>query len=161
LKAVAFIFALNFRLILGVPLELPRQTQFNCENITIPVTISALNAYIPPGSTVADLTAILDAGLTFNVSVEGTFDIAATFCEPQQPNSFPDRINTLQVLVHGGTYTRTFVRDIYSLYLVAMSRKIRLHSSKLTLCQWSGDGAPGCGYDGNTYSCKSTNPPAT
>jgi hypothetical protein len=111
-NAIAFIFALNFQLVLGVPLELARRSQFNCENITIPVTVSAVDAYIPPGTTIALLPALLDLGLTFNVSVHGTFNIAATFCNPQEPNDFPDRINTLQVLVHGGTYTRTYVRHI-------------------------------------------------
>lgn len=107
--------------VLGVPLEHIRQAQFNCENITIPVTVSAIDAYIPPGTTIALLPALLDLGLTFNVSVQGTFNIAATFCNPQEPNDFPDRINTLQVLVHGGTYTRTYVRNIQFTVLIVIS----------------------------------------
>ncbi|KAH9216638.1 alpha/beta-hydrolase [Leptodontidium sp. 2 PMI_412] len=78
-----------------------------CSDITIPVTISSQNADLPSGFSLADPDAgEIIANLMFNVSIHGSYNIAATFCEPEV--YVPTRANTLQLLVHGATYARSF-----------------------------------------------------
>jgi hypothetical protein len=85
-----------------------------CQNITFPVTISANNAQLPtnidPTSTVLESLLSNLVGWTFDNLVEGTFEIAASYCEPEV--HIPSRVNTLQLLVHGATYNRNYV-NIY------------------------------------------------
>jgi hypothetical protein len=45
--------------------------------------------------------------LLFDKLVQGTFQIAGRYCEPE--NSVPARGNTLQFLLHGATYDRNYV----------------------------------------------------
>lgn len=80
-----------------------------CSNITIPVTISSENANVPDGFSFGtpDAAEVI-ANLKFNFSVQSTYNIAATFCEPEV--FVPVRANTLQFLVHGATYTRSYVK---------------------------------------------------
>ncbi|KAI0995065.1 hypothetical protein K3495_g13116 [Podosphaera aphanis] len=61
--------------------------------------------------------------LLTKASVSGTFNIAARYCEPEVQN--PARANTIQILVHGITYSKDY---------------------------WSGLGSPGAGFNGDTYS---------
>lgn len=60
----------------------------------------------PAGPVVGTLLSSL-VSLVFDVLVEGTFDIAASYCEPEV--HIPSRANTLQLLVHGATYDRNYV----------------------------------------------------
>ncbi|KUJ19595.1 uncharacterized protein LY89DRAFT_717068 [Mollisia scopiformis] len=83
----------------------------SCTDISFPVTVTAANAIIP-----------ITTPITFQ-QVSGTYNIAARYCEPQ--NFVESRENTLQVLVHGITYTRNY---------------------------WSGDGTLETSYDGAMYS---------
>lgn len=82
-----------------------------CQNITIPVTISSNNArfpadFSPTSITLDNLVTNLGSWL-FDVLVEGTFNIAGSYCEPEV--HVPSRANTLQFLVHGATYDRNYV----------------------------------------------------
>lgn len=45
--------------------------------------------------------------LLFDNLVQGQFNIAARYCEPE--NNVPSRANTLQFLLHGATYDRNYV----------------------------------------------------
>ena len=91
------------------PIEQTR-SEPRCSNITIPVTISSNNADLPSGfSLVAPDAAEVVTNLKFNVSIHSTYNIAATFCEPEV--FVPTRVNTLQFLVHGATYTRSYVKS--------------------------------------------------
>ena len=86
------------------------QNQATCVNITIPVPIYSFNAALPVISSLEvsliGLVSYLNsvAEVTFSYLVSGTFNTAATYCEPQV--SDPSRENTLQLLVHGATYTK-------------------------------------------------------
>jgi hypothetical protein len=99
----------HFDLATGSPLLTKRGP--TCQNITIPVTISSNNARFPADFSPTSVT--LDNLLTnvgswvFDVLVEGTFNIAASYCEPEV--HVPYRANTLQILVHGATYDRNYV----------------------------------------------------
>jgi hypothetical protein len=63
-----------------------------CTEFDFPVTVSAANFEIP-----------ISTPLVFQ-QVSGTYSIHARYCEPE--NYVKSRQNTLQVLVHGITYTR-------------------------------------------------------
>lgn len=102
----------------------------SCSEFKIPVQVNTMNFYINPN---VNSTAALNntmqnifsglVNLVSNVTVSGTYNISARYCEPEFRNS--SRSNTIQLLVHGITYTKDY---------------------------WSGLGAPGNGYDGDTYS---------
>lgn len=101
-----------------------------CSEITIPVSIQSTNAYIDPNINSApslyNALRNIYSGITdfvFNVNVAGTYNISARYCEPEV--DIPSRRNTIQLLVHGITYTKDY---------------------------WSGLGPPGSGFDGDTYS---------
>ncbi|KAH8815958.1 Alpha/Beta hydrolase protein [Xylogone sp. PMI_703] len=102
---------------------LPTASQSSCTDLTIPVSLNAENTAVLPGLDILNLTALLDAinDISFTVPVSGTWNIAATYCEP----AWSVAATTLQILVHGGTYTRSY---------------------------WAGDGGPIDGYNGTTYS---------
>jgi hypothetical protein len=90
------------------PIEQARHEP-RCSNITIPVTISSKNADLPSGFSFGTPDAAeVVTKLKFNVSIHSTYNIAATFCEPEV--FVPTRVNTLQFLVHGATYTRSYVK---------------------------------------------------
>lgn len=63
-----------------------------CTNFFIPVTVSAANFVLP----LSDPPAYQQ--------ITGTYKIGARYCEPH--NIIKSRHNTLQILVHGITYTR-------------------------------------------------------
>ena len=78
-----------------------------CQNIVVPVTFSATNAVIPPGFTLSPLTILSTvASLVFDATVSSTYNIAARYCEPT--TMITSRQDTLQLLVHGATYTRNY-----------------------------------------------------
>lgn len=88
---------------------------FGCTNITIPVTVStsqnmALHTDLDTENFNILLNPLLRGILNplpsnlFDEVVSGTFSIGATYCEPL--NTVPGRENTLQILVHGISYTR-------------------------------------------------------
>ncbi|RDL34468.1 uncharacterized protein BP5553_07596 [Venustampulla echinocandica] len=66
-----------------------------CTDFTIPVTIHAQNQ---------DLSVV--TAPTFNITVDGTFNIFARYCEPQV--NLPYHGDILQFLVHGLTYTNKY-----------------------------------------------------
>lgn len=72
-----------------------------CTNITIPVTVSASVLLLPTTLSVGNLLGLVEQllGGVLNTLVSGTFNIAATYCEPAYTNTTLE--NTLQVLVHG------------------------------------------------------------
>ncbi len=77
------------------------QVPEGCVNLTIPVTVTAENMDLPLSLDPADFLVIIEEllGDVLDATVSGTFNIAATYCEPV--NAVEDRFNTLQVLVHG------------------------------------------------------------
>lgn len=79
----------------------------SCQDIEIPVSVSAQNKNLPLTlglDTLKDTGALnrLVAGLTSSL-VHGTYTIHARYCEPTE--QVASRRDTLQVLVHGITYT--------------------------------------------------------
>lgn len=87
-----------------------------CQNITIPVTISARNAVFniaAPQTNIAVTDFILqlsqqssnysDAVLTGYATVSGTYDLAATYCAPKKGAG-----KTLQILTHGIGFDRSY-----------------------------------------------------
>jgi hypothetical protein len=86
-----------------------------CHDLTIPVSITCKNAAIPGGAwpNMLNLLGLVDGllgGLVFSNVVEGNFEIAGTYCEPEVVVS--GRWNTLQMLAHPATYDRFWVRLI-------------------------------------------------
>jgi pimeloyl-ACP methyl ester carboxylesterase len=84
-----------------------------CTDITLPVSIKAQNLNLPStlnASNFADFIKSLGGSafdlLTNTIDIEGTYNIAGTYCEPAV--SIPSRASTLQFLVHGITQTRTY-----------------------------------------------------
>jgi len=77
------------------------QVPDGCVNLTIPVTVTADNMGLPLNLDPADFLVIVEEliGDVLDSTVSGTFNIAATYCEPVY--KVPKRYNTLQVLVHG------------------------------------------------------------
>ncbi|TQS35336.1 hypothetical protein Golomagni_04246 [Golovinomyces magnicellulatus] len=101
----------------------------SCSEFRIPVTVSVENMKIDANiNSVNSLKGAMQ-GIALgtlkpvNVRIQDTFNIAARYCEPEVQN--PNRTNTIQMLVHGITYSKDY---------------------------WSGLGPPGAGYDGDTYS---------
>jgi hypothetical protein len=82
-----------------------------CQNITFPVTVSSTNAQLPtdldPSGPVLESILTDVVGIVFDVLIQGTYTIAASYCEPEV--HIPSRANTLQLLVHGATYDRNYV----------------------------------------------------
>jgi pimeloyl-ACP methyl ester carboxylesterase len=79
-----------------------------CQDIVIPVSASADNFELPAGLSLIDLTAAFLDGVAelSTAPVNGQYNIGARYCEPSPP--VPNRQQTLQVLVHGVTYTRNY-----------------------------------------------------
>ncbi|PMD19374.1 hypothetical protein NA56DRAFT_705542 [Hyaloscypha hepaticicola] len=92
----------------------PRQAvPAGCVNFNIPVTASADNVALPPGLDVSNLLLLLNPPV-FEVTSQlasGTFDIAATYCPAT--TYVEGRENTLQVLLHGATYTKAYWFGLY------------------------------------------------
>jgi hypothetical protein len=61
--------------------------------------------------------------LVFDIPVQGTFHISASYCEPEV--HIPSRVDTLQLLVHGATYTRNYV-SVPFLYLPLLFRSSKV-----------------------------------
>lgn len=81
-----------------------------CTDIAIPVSVSANNKDFPPNLTVESLLSLgllnnVVAGLTSSL-VSGTYTIGARYCEPSK--DVAARKDTLQLLVHGITYTKDY-----------------------------------------------------
>lgn len=81
-----------------------------CNDIAIPVSVSALNKNFPPDLSIDSLLTpgLLNkivAGLTSSL-VSGDYTIGARYCEPSK--DIASRRDTLQVLVHGITYTKDY-----------------------------------------------------
>jgi hypothetical protein len=93
------------------PIEQRQAIPAGCTNITIPVTVSAENLVLPPDLGINNFIPIGTPLLStlFDQFVSGTFDIAATYCEPVNPVA--GREDTLQILVHGITYTKACKKD--------------------------------------------------
>ncbi|KUJ10286.1 uncharacterized protein LY89DRAFT_675142 [Mollisia scopiformis] len=107
-----------------------------CSELVVPVQITANNAVqslrnsraskiLDPDLDTTGLLALLSSGinLPFTSLIEGSYDIAGRYCEPEV--DVPSRRNTLQLLAHPATYDRNY---------------------------WSGGGSPGFGFDGDMYS---------
>jgi pimeloyl-ACP methyl ester carboxylesterase len=80
-----------------------------CHDVIIPVEVSANNIALPPNLGFADLTpAFVESAIaTFGTTlVQGQYNIGARYCEPT--TVVPSRQQTLQVLIHGITYTRNY-----------------------------------------------------
>jgi pimeloyl-ACP methyl ester carboxylesterase len=94
-----------------------------CQDVNIPVTVSAMNKQLPTDLVLSNPTSLLNAVASelLVLPVSGTFNIAGRYCKPEV--TIPGREKTLQLLVHGITYDRNY---------------------------WSGLGFPG--YQGNNYS---------
>jgi hypothetical protein len=81
-----------------------------CQEVVIPVTIAANNTQLPllPTGTagLSSLLSLVDnvVQTLFTVPVQGTFNIAGRYCEPEV--EIESRRNTLQLFVHGATYNR-------------------------------------------------------
>lgn len=76
-----------------------------------PVTVSSTNAQLPadldPSGPVLESILTDVVGIVFDVLIQGTYTIAASYCEPEV--HIPSRANALQLLVHGATYDRNYV----------------------------------------------------
>ena len=82
----------------------------SCRNLTISVTALADNLDLPPFPNDTSRAAFGKYVRSFDPStlgtkkVDGTFNIAATYCEPLV--DVPGRENTIQFLLHGLAYTK-------------------------------------------------------
>ena len=102
-------FLTLFHLILGAPI---------CTTIFIPVSVQARNAHFPPDFTTPSLLSIVGAlgAVVFDSLVTDTYTIVGTYCEPEV--LVESRRETVQLLVHGATYTRSC--ECASLVLMAV-----------------------------------------
>jgi hypothetical protein len=84
-----------------------------CYNITIPVTVSSNKMLVlPENAGLADFANVFNSSIVpgpdYTGTASGTFNIGATYCEPELfLGLLSPHYNTLQVLVHGVTYTRS------------------------------------------------------
>ncbi|PMD40183.1 alpha/beta-hydrolase [Hyaloscypha variabilis F] len=79
-----------------------------CVDFTITISAWADNTALPVGLTLSNAFLLLNP-LVFEVTSQlasGTFDVAATYCPPV--DHVEGREETLQVLIHGATYTREY-----------------------------------------------------
>src|SRR5690242_11630009 len=76
-----------------------------CTTISIPVSISAQNARFPADFTTTSLLSVVGAlgAVVFNSLITDSYTIVGTYCEPEVLEE--GRKGTVQVLVHGATYT--------------------------------------------------------
>ncbi|KAK2759121.1 hypothetical protein FQN54_003220 [Arachnomyces sp. PD_36] len=104
------------QLALLLPLSLVSSAAPTCSDVVIPVTAKAeVHDISLPGNVLEDptdvqnllnsLLGIVDT-LYPAIPVEGTYDISARYCEPE--NKVPEHSDTIQLLVHGATYTNTY-----------------------------------------------------
>jgi pimeloyl-ACP methyl ester carboxylesterase len=82
-----------------------------CTDIGIPVSIQADNLALPSTLTSANLETFINGlgGSIFDLVtnlINGTYNIGARYCEPEV--IIASRANTIQLLVHGITYTRDY-----------------------------------------------------
>lgn len=97
-------------------------TTQSCRNLTISVTASANNLDLPPFPNDTSRAAFgkyvrsFDPSTLSTKKVDGTFNIAATYCEPLI--DVPGRENTIQFLLHGLAYTKV-IRSRSALYATA------------------------------------------
>jgi hypothetical protein len=104
-----FFAVLAVLLSFGIATPLVEKQGSNCINFTISTPISSYCApasQIPTSLSFQTLTAFINAlgEIVFSDLVTGTYNTAATYCEPQVYN--PSHENTLQFLVHGASYTK-------------------------------------------------------
>ncbi|KAH6712610.1 Alpha/Beta hydrolase protein [Leptodontidium sp. MPI-SDFR-AT-0119] len=86
-----------------------------CTTISIPVSISAQNVRFPADFTTTSLLSVVGAlgAVVFDSLITDSYTIVGTYCEPEV--LVEGRKGTVQVLVHGATYTREYWRgDGYS-----------------------------------------------
>lgn len=101
---------LGYFLLLSAPGYSSAVWALQCQNIDIPVGASAENIELPSN---LDIPTLL-SGALFNDNasgpvtalVSGDYTIGARYCTPDTPSEA--RATTLQVLVHGATYTRNY-----------------------------------------------------
>jgi hypothetical protein len=106
-KALAFITGFLLQHAIGAQDGFGQLLEPICTNIST-------HDYVPPDVSFANFESILQS-LNFNVSLQGIVNIAARYYEPQRLYLFPNQFNTLQFLVHGGTYTRNYVKSFHRL----------------------------------------------
>ncbi|KAI6712745.1 hypothetical protein JHW43_004712 [Diplocarpon mali] len=84
-----------------------------CREIVVPVTITCDNAIVHPSIDVSSLMGLLSSviGLGFGLTIQGTYQIRGTYCEPEV--IVPSRSNTLQLLAHPATYDRNYWSPSY------------------------------------------------
>ena len=126
-----------------------RQNQYpNCLDVVIPVTIKADGISLAAGSTFqqalqratqinADLVNNLLGSifsLIFDLLIQGTFEIAGTYCEPAV--SVPSRANTLQVLLHGATYDRQYASQSQSYSFSAARNTLQCSAANRNIVVW-------------------------
>ncbi|KAE9367308.1 alpha/beta-hydrolase [Stipitochalara longipes BDJ] len=90
------------------PLENRQIIPSGCTNITILVDASfSGNIPLPFNLDSANFLLLVNSLLSgvFDGVASGTYNIAATYCPPV---GIPARENTLQILIHGGTYTKGY-----------------------------------------------------
>jgi hypothetical protein len=94
---------------LGYSAVVKQRSGPTCSDIIIPVNITANNFVIPSTLTVDNLGTFINGlgsslfDLAANI-IGGSYNIAARYCEPEL--YVPSRQHTVQLLVHGVTYTR-------------------------------------------------------
>ncbi|KAK0099464.1 hypothetical protein ONS95_004674 [Cadophora gregata] len=79
-----------------------------CTTLSIPVSVRAHNAHFPPDFTTTSLLSLVGAlgAVVFDSLITDTFTIVGTYCEPEV--LVERRKDTVQLLVHGATYTRAY-----------------------------------------------------
>jgi hypothetical protein len=108
IETFAFVVALSL-------LVSPARSQVRgpkCHEIVIPVTVRANNVRVPPGGLSAFTISNILGGLvnrlfTNTIPVQGAFNIAGRYCEPEV--TIKSRSNALQLLAHPATYDRNYV----------------------------------------------------
>lgn len=107
-------FQSAFALLLSLPLS--SFAAPTCQDILVPVTAQsqAHEIILPPNldgnpNAINDLlnsAAGMVTGLFPLVPITGSYNISAKYCEPENPD--PAHADTIQLLVHGATYTKTY-----------------------------------------------------
>lgn len=78
-----------------------------CTTLSIPISVQARNAHFPADFTTTSLLSIVGAlgAVVFDSLITDTYTIVGTYCEPEV--LVESRKETIQLLVHGATYTRS------------------------------------------------------
>ncbi|KAG4431365.1 hypothetical protein IFR05_013146 [Cadophora sp. M221] len=86
----------------------PLTTGPTCTKLSIPVSIKAQNTRFPVDFTTTSLLSVVGAlgAVVFDSLITDSYTIVGTYCEPEV--LVEGRRGTVQVLVHGATYTRGY-----------------------------------------------------